>query len=124
MSVQDHLSPANMKRHFISLNAICMVASLVLALPVLCRAQALNMNAFNASMSTSEASGETYRDCDVCPNKAGHAMMEDAKPLAKRCDTCSDTEVMGVETNSVEMSPDFTGYNDPTADSPASLKPF
>ena len=51
-------------------------------------------------------------------------MMEDAKPLAKRCDTCSDTEVMGVETDPMEMSPDFTGYTDPAADSPESLKPF
>ena len=113
-----------MKRNFICFNAICMVSALVLALPMVCGAQTLDMNTFNASMSPAEVSGETYRDCDVCPNKAGHAMMEDAKPLAKRCDTCSDTEVMGVETDPMEMSPDFTDYTDPAADSPASLKPF
>ena len=113
-----------MKRNFISFNTICMVSALVLALPMVCGAQALDMNTFNASMSPAEVSGETYRDCDVCPNKAGPAMMEDAKPLAKRCVTCSDTEVMGVETDTMEMSPDFTGYTDPAADSPESLKPF
>ena len=113
-----------MKKHFISFNAICMMSALVLALPMVCSAQTLDMNTFNASMSPAEVSGETYRDCDVCPNKAGHAMMEDAKPLAKRCDTCSDTEVMGVETDPMDMSPDFTGYSEPTADSPESLKPF
>ena len=119
MAVQDNGSPACMKRDFIRL-----MSALALALPVFCSAQALDMNTFNASMSTEEISVETYRDCDVCPHKMGHAMTEDAKPLAKRCDTCSDTEVMGVQAEAMEMTPDFTDYTDPATDSPESLKPF
>ena len=40
-----------MKRHFISFNAICMMSALVMALPMVCSAQTLDMNTFNASMS-------------------------------------------------------------------------
>jgi hypothetical protein len=31
---------------------------------------------------------------------------------------------MGVENDTMDMSPDFTGFTDPAADSPESLKPF
>lgn len=119
MAVQDHRSPACMKRSFISL-----MNALALSLPLVCGAQVLDMNALNASMSPPEVSGETHRDCDVCPNKAGHAVTEDTASLAKRCDTCSDAEVMGVEAEAVQITPDFTDYTDPSADSPESLKPF
>ena len=110
------------------LKFISLISVVLLVLPGICCAQAMEMNVFNASLSASEhadtASGQTFRDCDVCPNKAGHAVATELPQLAKRCDTCTDTDVMGTETDAIQMEPDFSDYTDPAIDSPESLKPF
>ena len=125
MAVQFHLNPMYVKYSF---KTVALVSALMLSLTSVCSAQALDMNVFNAALSAPDnadtASGETYRDCDVCPNKTGHAVAAELPQLAKRCDTCTDTDVMGVEAEAIQMTPDFSGYTDPATDLPESLKPF
>ena len=125
MAVQFHLNSMSLKH---SLKIIALLSGLILALPSVCGAQSLDINVFNTALSAPDnaatAPGETYRDCDVCPNKVGLAVAAELPQLAKRCDTCTDSDVMGVEIDAVQIKPDFSGYTDPAEDSPESLKPF
>jgi len=88
----------------------------------------LNSDGFNnsgVSAYSSELGAEAgYRDCDVCPNTPGQALPAEPQPLAKRCDTCSDTDTMGVNNDTMNTPSDFQDYSQPLADSPESLKPF
>ena len=66
-----------------------------------------------------------FRDCDVCPLKPGQqALPVEPPPSAKQCDTCSDTDTMGVDNDRMNAPLNFPEYSQPAADSSASLKPF
>jgi len=90
--------------------------------------QLLNSDGFNnsgVSAYSSEFGAEAgYRECDVCPNKPGQALPVEPQPLAKRCDTCSDTDTMGVNNDTMNTPSDFPDYSQPSDNSPESLKPF
>jgi hypothetical protein len=94
-----------------------------LAAPVF-QAEEFTSPAFSQNLA-GEAIQAGFRDCDVCPAKPGQqALPVEPMPSAKRCDTCSDTDTMGVDNDRMNTPLDFSDYLPPLADSPESLKPF
>ena len=94
-----------------------------LAAPVF---QAVEFTSFGFSQdSTGVAVQSGFRDCDVCPAKPGQqALPVEPPPSAKHCDTCSDTDTLGVDSVRMNTPSEFLEYSQPPADSSESLKPF